>query len=261
MFKGLAKAHVEQDIAICILSNLAYGIHHNEPFTLPHQAVTLGLGKVIEQENPTISCRAIDMDINTSHKLIAEEVFADQNIYLVGFRNNERYVEEFSDVEIETIIYNRFKPGGVYLVTGGTDGLGLETAKYISENEKCNIILMSRSGFVDEALWPEYENKEEYAPRIAVMKEIKSNDCQLDIFACDVCDYQDLDNVLQTIRNKFGRIDGIFHSAGISGAGYILRKEKESYLSVMAPKIIGTWNLDHLTIEDHLDFMVLYSSG
>lgn len=261
MFKGLAKAHVEQDIAICILSNLAYGIHHNEPFTLPHQAVTLGLGKVIEQENPTISCRAIDMDMNTSHKLIAEEVFADHNIYLVGFRNNERYVEEFSDVEIETVIYNRFKPGGVYLVTGGTDGLGLETAKYISENEKCNIILMSRSGFVDEALWPEYENKEEYASRIAVMKEIKSNDCQLDIFACDVCDYEDLDNVLQTIRNKFGRIDGIFHSAGISGAGYILRKEKESYLSVMAPKIIGTWNLDHLTIEDHLDFMVLYSSG
>ncbi|MFC3745652.1 SDR family NAD(P)-dependent oxidoreductase [Paenibacillus sp. GCM10012306] len=261
VFKGLAKAHVEQDIAISILSNSAYGISSQESFTLPHNAVTLGLGKVIEQENPTISCRAIDMDLNTNHELIAEEVFADHNIYLVGFRNNERYVEEFSDVEITTVQQNRFKPGGVYLVTGGTDGLGLETAKYISEHDQCNIVLLSRSGFLNEALWPEYEHEEEYASRIKILKEIKGNGCQLDIYACDVCDYNALNDILQQIRTTYGKIDGIFHSAGISGAGYILRKEMDSYLSVMAPKIAGTWNLDQLTAEDHLDFMVLYSSG
>ncbi|GJM68511.1 hypothetical protein HMSSN036_07270 [Paenibacillus macerans] len=261
VFKGLAKAHVEQDIAICIISNSAYGISKSETFTLPQNAVTLGLGKVIEQENPTIACRAIDIDLNTDHELVAEEVFADHNVYLVGFRNNERYVEEFSDVEIATVQHNRFKPHGVYLVTGGTDGLGLETAKYISEHQQCNIVLLSRSGFIEEALWPEYENGEEYASRIKVMKEIKGNGCRLDIYACDVCDYNALNHVLQAIRAAYGKIDGIFHSAGISGAGYILRKDMDSYLSVMAPKITGTWNLDQLTAGDHLDFMVLYSSG
>jgi acyl transferase domain-containing protein/NAD(P)-dependent dehydrogenase (short-subunit alcohol dehydrogenase family)/acyl carrier protein len=261
VFKGLAKAHVEQDITICTIANSAYGISQHEEYTLPHQAVTLGLGKVIEQENPTISCRAIDIDLNTSHAIVAEEIFADHNIYLVGFRDNERYVEQFSDVEIEPVIFNRFKPGGVYIVTGGTDGLGLETAKYISENEKCNVILLSRSGFVDEALWQEYEHDEAYSSRISVMKEIKGNGCELNIFSCDVCDYGQLDQVLQTVRNKYGRINGIIHSAGISGAGYILRKDRESYTQVMEPKITGTWNLDQLTIQDQLDFMVLYSSG
>jgi acyl carrier protein len=66
--------------------------------------------------------------------------------------------------------------------------------------------------------------------------------------------------VLDDLRNKFGKINGMIHGAGVEGEGLLVRKKEKKFANVLNPKVAGTWVLDHLTRDDHLDFFVLFSS-
>lgn len=261
MIKGMSKAHFNKKIDLIIFSNNAFCISGDEKYLIPENATVLSLGKVIEQEYTNINCRAVDMELDTSAELIQKELHVDTHLYMVGYRNNIRYVEEMDEADIDPVNDNILREGGVYLITGGTDGIGLETAKYLSEQITGHIILLSRRGFAKEEEWATLKKDDKFSHKIDTFEEIKKNGCTLTIYSCDVGDYDSLKNVMEEVRKKYGRIRGIVHSAGISGAGYILRKEKESFLSVFNPKIYGLWNLDILTLEDHLDFMLIYSSA
>lgn len=261
IIKGVSRAHISNKIDLIIVSNNAYCISGDEKYLVPENATILSLGKVIEQEYTNISCRAIDMDLETSVHSIMQEIYVDTNLYMAGYRNNVRYGQELDEADIDKSNEHIFNDGGVYIVTGGTDGIGLETAKYISQQVEGHLILLSRKGFVEEKEWEALRNDEQMRHKIEVFESIKTNGSTLDIYSCDVGDYSSVKKVLEKVRDKFGRINGIVHSAGISGAGYILRKEKESFLSIFNPKIYGAWNLDTLTINDKLDFMILYSSA
>lgn len=248
MIKAVSMEHIKNKFDILIVSNNAYEISGEEAFYVPENATILSLGKVIEQEYNNIGCRALDLELTTSTDFICKEIFANTNLYMTGYRNNVRYAEELNEavMESESAL---FKDNGVYVITGGTSGIGLETAKYVSEQTNGHIIIISRSGFKAN----DEKEKEVY-------QYITGNLCTLDVFACDVKDYDSLKTTLDEVRSKYGRINGVIHSAGISGAGYILRKDRESYYNVFSPKIFGTWNLHQCTLEDKLDFMVLFSS-
>ncbi len=62
LVKGLVKARLDQPVQLVLVACNAYRISGEEQRLLPHHATVLSLGKVIEQEIPNISCRAIDTD-------------------------------------------------------------------------------------------------------------------------------------------------------------------------------------------------------
>ncbi len=261
IIKAMSKAHFNPKIDLLILSNNAYRISGEEKFLVPENASVLSLGKVIEQEYTNINCRAIDMELETSAECIRKELYVNTHLYMAGYRNNIRYVEEMDEADINPVNPDILREGGVYVITGGTDGIGLETANYISSQISGHIILLSRRGFAPEEEWEELKKDEKLKRKIELFEEMKKNGGTLNIYSCDVGDYNSVKEVMDDVRKQYGRIHAVVHSAGISGAGYILRKEKESFLSVFNPKIYGAWNLDTLTIQDHLDFMLLYSSA
>jgi acyl carrier protein len=66
--------------------------------------------------------------------------------------------------------------------------------------------------------------------------------------------------VINDLKERFGKINGIIHGAGVEGEGLLVRKSERKFTNVINPKIYGTWILDRLTREDSLDFMVLFST-
>ncbi len=160
---------------------------------------------------------------------------------------------------------NRRRPTGLYregiIITGGTSGIGIQNAKLFSEQANCHLILLSRKGFPDESVWEAYETKEGYQEQIKEFKQIKKNGSTLEFIACDVSNADDVQAMLESVRTKYKKINGIVHCAGVIKPSFMLRKEKESYLSVFAPKIKGTWTWRNLRATIHLDFMLLHSSN
>ncbi len=260
LIKGLGKAHLERDVSLSIVTNQVNNITGEEDL-YPQNAPVLSLVKVIEQEYPNILCKGIDIDLPINKDVLANEIFSISREYITGIRKGNCYIEESIEVQPEKTVETRIVENGVYLITGGTSGIGLALAEYISKQKKCKIILLSRSGFIDESRWNDESLDKDIKQKIGVLFRIKDNGCVLDIIRCDVADETSVKSSINYIHKKYGRIFGIIHSAGISGAGYILRKEKDSFLKVLDPKVKGALNLTSQTVDDNLDFLVLCSSA
>jgi NAD(P)-dependent dehydrogenase (short-subunit alcohol dehydrogenase family)/acyl carrier protein len=66
--------------------------------------------------------------------------------------------------------------------------------------------------------------------------------------------------VLKQVRDRFGAVHGIIHSAGVADYNMLVLREPEQVARILAPKVRGTLVLDHLLTSDPLDFFVSCSS-
>ena len=77
----------------------------------------------------------------------------------------------------------------------------------------------------------------------------------------DVTDRGQMSSVIAEARRRFGRIDGVIHTAGVLGQGLIRNKTAEDVASVLRPKVAGVQVLSELLAGDSLDFFILCSAG
>ena len=77
----------------------------------------------------------------------------------------------------------------------------------------------------------------------------------------DISDERQVAGVIEEMRGSMPPLRGVFHAAGILDDGVLLQLDEERFARVMAPKVSGAWNLHRLTLEDDLDFFVLFSSA
>jgi NAD(P)-dependent dehydrogenase (short-subunit alcohol dehydrogenase family) len=80
------------------------------------------------------------------------------------------------------------------------------------------------------------------------------------VLAADVTDPDALRHVREQALDRYGRLDGIVHAAGLPGGGMAEVKERPAAEQVMAPKIAGTLALRETFGDLPLDFVMLCSS-
>jgi NADPH:quinone reductase-like Zn-dependent oxidoreductase/aryl carrier-like protein len=136
---------------------------------------------------------------------------------------------------------------GAYVLTGGLTGLGLTTAQKLVEQGARGIVLLGRRAPSAEAL-----------SAIASMEAAGANVRAAQV---DVGDVAALAALLEDVRAQMGPIRGVLHAAGILDDGMMSELTPERIAAVMAPKVRGGWALHTLTLQDPLDFFVLFSSG
>lgn len=242
----------------------------------PENSTFMALGKSVFLENPNYRCRAIDIDEITKEEMIAKEINNSCIGYKVAYRNNERYVEELVNADISDCQdkYSQdnnselinIRENGVYLITGGGGGIGLEIAKQLAKKQKVKLALLGRNKIPEREKWDKILDSEgPKNPRL--LEKIKSLQ-MLDALGAEVCfveadisNFEDMARALGLVKNKFGKINGIVHAAGVAGDGFISNKGEIALKNVLAPKVQGTWILDHLTRDETLDFFVLFSSA
>ncbi|MEA2488887.1 MAG: polyketide synthase PksN, partial [Acidobacteriota bacterium] len=134
------------------------------------------------------------------------------------------------------------KDDGIYLITGGRGGLGtLFANEILGRTRGTRVVLAGRSP-------------------VTVHTADAVSDPRRSHRQVDVCNLEDVRNLIASIRDEYGRLDGIIHAAGIIADYFILRKDNAEFLQVLAPKVTGTMNLDEATRNVDLDFFVLFSA-
>lgn len=142
---------------------------------------------------------------------------------------------------------NPWKEGGVYLITGGTGGLGLIFAKdIVSYVNNATIILIGRSGLTDE--------------KRAEIRALESASVKIEYKSVDVSNKEAVAALVQKIQKNHSGLNGIIHCAGLIKDNFLLKKTYKEFKQVLAPKVAGTINLDEATKDVQLDFFVLFSS-
>lgn len=115
----------------------------------------------------------------------------------------------------------------VALITGATRGIGRQIA-----------ITLSQQGY-DIALNYRKENEE----LESAIKQIEENQVQCLAIKGDVSNFEDCENFVKQVMEKFGKIDVLVNNAGITKDMLLMRMKKEDFEQVIDVNLVGTFNV------------------
>ena len=242
----------------------------------PEMATLLGPIKIIPLEYFNISCSCIDIVIPKSgthqEKKLVQKLLAEFSLLssepIIAYRNKYRWLPVVKPIRLERSttdpIPAKLKENGVYLITGGLGGIGFTVAEYLATTFKARLILVSRSEFPAKENWQDLrfsKANEDIGRKISKLEEFEKQGADIMIAQADVSNFEEIQKIIKNGKNRFGRIDGVLHAAGIADyGGMIHNRTSESIDKILAPKVSGTLILDHLLNETKLDFFILFSS-
>jgi polyketide synthase PksN len=139
-----------------------------------------------------------------------------------------------------------FRKNGVYLITGGTGGLGLIFADYLASQYGARLILAGRS-----------EPGEEQLQAIA---KINAGPGRAEYFRADMARRDEVARLIAAMKSQYGRINGVIHGAGVISDAYLHHKSLEELKKVIAPKVYGAIYLDELLRGEQFELFVMFSA-
>ncbi|TCN19786.1 amino acid adenylation domain-containing protein [Sinorhizobium americanum] len=235
----------------------------------PEKACVFGPAIVLPQENPSIDCRVVDLNIDdpgVTGRLVAEigrDVPSPDGV--VALRGNRRWVPHFPEVALAARVPGQetLRPEGVYLITGALGRIGLALTEHLVKLGATVVAVTRRavpaplsSGRVDL-------HEDGWMRRLAAPEDAKG---RVILRQADVADFDSLSSVLDVTIRECGRIDGIFHAAALSDVKFLSEMEDTTSANEFASKVMGTRNLYdalkriHSTHTQVPEFVFLFSS-
>ncbi|PSA96654.1 hypothetical protein C6370_04790 [Bacillus atrophaeus] len=220
--------------------------------TAEQQKVHLGLAGLLRTaslENPRIICQVIGIDNwNVISGDILHKDSRNPEDMFIHYREGKRYIFNWENLQAASREPSGlWKDNGVYLITGGLGGLGFLFAKEIVHKvENPTLILTGRSEIGSE------KKKQ--------LDELEKDGATVTYNRMDVSQKGAVHTLIDGIIERFGKLNGILHSAGIIRDNYLIKKTEVEWKEVLAAKVQGLVNLDQASETIPLDFFILFSS-
>lgn len=255
--QAFSEVYPSKNLKVLVIVDQLHSVLGSETI-IPAKSTLMGPCRVIPQEQETVLFKCIDLDqactpLDFTH-LVDWEMstlsFSDCRAD-IAYRGKYRWLKRYAPCgeSIQMQHQQRLKPRGVYLITGGLGGIGLTLALFLAKNYQAHLILTTRT-----------EKLLQHEKKMVLLDNIRTFAASLTIRSVKVEDEKAMSELMGWIHNQFERIDGVIHSAAVSGQGIAQLKTIEQYQQVLLPKLQGTYNLVKLLKNEPLDFMVLFSS-
>ena len=258
-------------ISITMVTNQMEDVTGNETLC-PDKALLYGPYKVIPQEYSNVACHLIDIDLQVGDSMarlrLARQILAesqsDSATTVVAYRGPHRWVQYFEPMQHSTIVKNRLKSGGVYLITGGLGGVGLTLAEHLARTQQAKLVLLGRSPVPARERWPDILSgigkDSALGRKLEKIRQLEALGAEVLVVNADIAKQGELKAAVSLARQLFGTIDGVVHAAGEVSSGLIATKTEEVMARVFAPKVSGMRALQAVFKDDPLDFILLCSS-
>jgi acyl transferase domain-containing protein/acyl carrier protein len=237
----------------------------------PAQAAVFGPATSAYKELKNLVTRTIDMETSADLlspeglSFLVDEITCPGADLAVAFRAGHRWQRGYGPTGLP--VENRkasLRENGTYLITGGLGGIGLAAAQWLAREYKAKLVLIGRSPLPEREMWETHlaqaSAHDAVAEKIRGILELEESGAEVLIGSVDVADEQQMKVFLAAALQRFVRIDGVIHAAGIASEGIIELKQKESAAAILSPKIHGCLVLDKLLEDQDLDFFVLCAS-
>ncbi len=137
-------------------------------------------------------------------------------------------------------------PEATYLITGGMGGLGLEVARWLVQKGAKYLVLVGRT--IPSTIQSQ-------------IQALQSAGVMVTTVAADVVEAEQLQKVLENIKESYPPLRGVIHGAGVLDDGVLQQLNSERLEKVMAAKVAGAWNLHSMTQHITLDYFIMFSSA
>ncbi|MBD2441587.1 SDR family NAD(P)-dependent oxidoreductase, partial [Nostoc sp. FACHB-110] len=262
--QALAKIQgADNKVQLLFISSHSQSIAANDPIAYEKSAV-LGLLKTIPQELPWLNCRHIDLpfaDSEINANYILQEMQADSKEPEVAYRNKQRFVPRLEKVDWQSEPKSPipFQQQGIYLITGGLGGIGIEIARYLLQNYQAKLILVGRTPLANQSSGN--QPTDNLIQRWQIYQELQQLGGEIIYAAVDICDLPQLQIIVEKAQYKWGKtLDGILHLAGTSHEQLLLEETREKLAAVLRSKVLGTWALHQLVKENKGSIFINFSS-
>jgi len=237
----------------------------------PAQAPLWGLGRVVATEHPQLGCRIVDLSgasLDSELRALRDEIVSGGSDD-VALRGAARYVArlvrrppESSVVDVTTRVrreaageqtlvgaqeWSAALAEGTTLVTGGLGGLGLTVAGWLVRRGARHLALLGR--------------REPTPAAREALVALERAGATVRVVQGDIADQTQVAHALAEIDRAMPPLRGVVHAAGILDDSTLSNLDRGRLDAVMAPKLMGAWNLHAMTAERPLDLFVLFSSA
>ncbi len=225
-------------------------------FLVPsHEPLLVALGgqlRALRHEYPAITGQIIVADIGQPAEVLADMLERNGRApedFCVLYRDGQRMVRSWRELpSFGPESLPDWRPGGVWLITGGLGGLGLIFARDIARTGLgSTLVLVGRSRLG--------------AAGAAAIRDLEASGARVVYRRADVARRDQVDALIASLRSEGCVPTGVIHAAGIISDNFLVRKSREEFLKVLAPKVQGTVNIDQASRHLPLDVFLLFSSA
>lgn len=136
---------------------------------------------------------------------------------------------------------------GVWLVSGGVEGFGLDTARYLASRGVPNIVLASRRG-------------DKIADAERLRAEFAAMGADVVLKSCDFTKSEEVKSLIDWIRANLAPLTGVIHAAAVFDDRRLEEMDQDSFMKSLYPKILGAINLHEATLSQPPKHFILFSS-
>lgn len=275
--QAVGDLNIATPVTIGVVSRQVHEVTGDERLS-PEMATVLGACGVIPKEFPNITCFNLDLPetetrdgsaVPIDRRILSEFARPDQ-CSVIAYRGKHRWKKIYQSAHLpapgpsQNPKPKRLRDRGVYLITGGTGGIGLVIARYLAETCGARLVLTKKTAFPEKSQWKQLlETEGAPEPTIHLIKElleIENLGAQVEVIVAEAADREQMSGVFRETLRRYGSINGVVHAAGIARAGLIQATTREMAQATLSPKVQGTLILHELLDNIDLDFLVLFSS-
>jgi acyl transferase domain-containing protein len=246
-----------EPLALLVVSSGVQAVGEGDPVE-PARATLLGACRVIPQEYVHVSCRSVDVTIpapgspaadRLAAQLLSEALAGRPGDTQIALRGRRRFVRAYEPVPLGAVGEEGTAPlrrDGVYLVTDVLHGIGLPLAETLRRNLGCRLAL----------LLPPGRSPESPGERLAALAATPD----VLLLTADLTSAADLRAAAAKVRERFGTLSGVFHTAAAFSGGLLQLKTPETLPAVFGAQARGALAVVEAFADLPLEFLVLSSS-
>ncbi|MCK5312605.1 MAG: SDR family NAD(P)-dependent oxidoreductase, partial [Desulfobacteraceae bacterium] len=272
----------------------------NKEIIDPVQGGLAGLAKTAGLEWKDILCKALDMPCSVKEVIENAEdaitLMMTHGSVEIGISNGLCNIPKLKTEGIpvfkESDLTNKaIAKDDLFVITGGAKGVTAECAIEIAKSFSPKIMLIGRSenptiepdwakGISSESDIKKAILKNQFANQTPkpveleksyrqlmsnreikeTIQQIENSGSTIEYFSCDIQKKDQISEIFNTIRKKYGDITGIIHGAGILEDKLIIEKNYDKFCTVFDTKVSGLNSLVHASENDNLKYFIGFSS-
>ena len=251
LVQACVKADPQNAIDLSIVTTAACDVG-GEMLHDARDAAFAGIALVVPQEHGHIKCRLIDIvatDAQTAAAQLEGELYAAEPERVVAYRFGHRWTYRYHHVSLDAQ-ETRLREGGVYLITGGTGGVGAILARYLAREYRANMVLLAR---------------QERASDRALCAQVAQLGGKAMVLAGDVGAVPDVQAAITLAEENYGCLHGIIHAAGVTSGDSIFAPSEAlneaAFAEQLHPKLGGALALAQALDGRAIDFVLTISSN